>query len=298
MNADGLDMTAILSAQWVHALGVLGITVAPPEENLPGPNETIRRFELVEPASEQWAGWRIRDTGLASLDIDEKPIIDMLNHDEQRLVRSLEWFFIIRAEWAPTFAGIATVMKALLRTGRFMAALAIATAIPYDAMSKHLTPDILDGRSVDVHEDPEYIEPPTAPARDLRRSTRSGSQREITTVEKEPSKDAKEWPFKIALLKQQSKQVVELQNLCSLLEALAMWRFLEDNLAGDTNTHLYVISSHKSRYSMLTVISRGDENKRMLVVTTLQEDIILRMTPLFGSFLTEAADGQSHLPPH
>jgi nuclear pore complex protein Nup107 len=240
MNVAGLDMTAILSAQWVHALGVLGITVAAPLENVPGSNETIHRFELVEPADERWAGWRIQDTGLASLDVEEKPIVEMLTLDEQRLVRSLEWFFIIKAEWAPTFAGIATVMKALLRTGRFMAALAITTAVPVDAMSKHLTPDILDGRSVNVHDDPEFIEPRQAtPPPDLRRSTRSGSQREIAAVGKKPSKDAEEWPFKITLLKQQSKQVVELQTLCQILEALAMWRFMEDSLAGDAH-NLYV----------------------------------------------------------
>jgi nuclear pore complex protein Nup107 len=296
MNAAGLDMTAILSAQWVHALAVLGITVLPPDENLPGPNETIHRFELVEPASEQWAGWRIRDTGLGSLEIDERPVIDLLDSDEQRLVRSLEWFFIIRADWAPTFAGIATVMKALLRTGRFMAALAITTAIPYHAMSKHLTPDILNGRSVDVHEDPEYIESEStevsAPPAELRRSTRSSSQRESALVaKKEPTKDEIEWPFTIAMLKQQSKQVVELQMLCSILEALAMWRFLEDNLSGDMHAHLYVLPSSLLQDIPLTTTSRPLNNRAMLVHQTLQEDIVIRMAPLFDSFLTDAVDG-------
>lgn len=294
MDKADLDMTAILSAQWVHALGVMGVTVKPTVENLPGPNETISRFELVEPASEQWAGWRIRDTGLASLDIEEKPILDMLDPNEQRLVRSLEWFFQIQSDWAPTFAGIATVMKAMLRTGRFLAALAIATRISYDAMSKHLTPHLLDGRSVDVHEDPEYEEPePAAHPTDLRRSTRSSSQKKISTVEpKEPSKNETEWPYKIALLKQQSKQLVELQNLCSLLEALAMWRFLEDNLAVAVDRdQLYVVLSVRLG-DPLTSSCSDFENKQMLVATTLQEDIILRMAPLFGSFLTEVNDGK------
>lgn len=248
MNAAKLDMTSILSAQWVHALGVMGITVNPTMENLPGPNETIDRFELVEPAGEQWAGWRIRDTGLASLELTEQSLMDLLDPSEQRLVRSLEWFFRIRADWGPTFAGIATAMKAMLRTGRFLAALAISTRISYEAMSKHLTPGLLDGRSVDVHEDPEYEEPATTRPDLMRRSTRSTSQKDITTmVAKEPSKDAKEWPYKIALLKQQSKQVVELQNLCSLLEALAMWRFLEDNVAAE-NDQLYVFRRHSRRF--------------------------------------------------
>ncbi|KAE9974032.1 hypothetical protein BLS_003303 [Venturia inaequalis] len=274
MNAAELDMTSILSAQWVHALGVMGITVNPTVENPPGPNETIDRFELVEPASEQWAGWRIRDTGLGSLGMDEETLMNLLEPNEQRLVRSLEWFFQIRADWGPTFAGIATVMKAMLRTGRFLTALAISTRISYEAMSKHLTPGLLDGRSVDVHENPEYEEPATTRPDLMRRSTRSSSQKDITTTApKEPSQDAKEWPYKIALLKQQSTQVVELQNLCSLLEALAMWRFLEDSLAADKEKLPYPV-------------------KQDLILTTLREDITTRMAPLFGSFLTEVADVQ------
>ncbi|QDS72538.1 hypothetical protein FKW77_000359 [Venturia effusa] len=274
MNAAGLDMTSILSAQWVHALGVMGITVNPMMDNPPGPNETINRFELVEPASEQWAGWRIRDTGLASVDVDERSIMDLLDPSEQRLVRSLEWFFRIRADWGPTFAGIATVMKAMLRTGRFMTALAISNRVSYEAMSKHLTPGLLNGQSVDVHENPEYEEPATTRPDLMRRSTRSSSQRDITTAApKEKSKDAKEWPYKIALLKQQSRQVVELQNLCSLLEALAMWRFLEENLEEEKDQLDY-------------------QHKRTLVASTLREDIIPRMVPLFGSFLTEVADAE------
>ncbi|TID27988.1 hypothetical protein E6O75_ATG00755 [Venturia nashicola] len=274
MNAAELDMTSILSAQWVHALGVMGITVHPTMENLPGPNETIDRFELVEPAGEQWAGWRIRDTGLASLELEERSIMDLLDPSEQRLVRSLEWFFRIRADWEPTFAGIATVMKAMLRTGRFMAALAISNRISYEAMSKHLTPGLLDGRSVDVHENPEYQEPATTRPDLMKRFTRSSSQKNIPmAASNEPSKDAKEWPYRIALLKQQSKQVVELQNLCSLLEALAMWRFLEDNVAADND--------------QLDFSSRQE-----LVATTLQEDIMTRMVPLFGSLLTEVADAE------
>ena len=45
---------------------------------------------------------------------DYKILFQKLTLDEQRLVRSLQWFFIVQAPWGAAFSALTLVMKQLL----------------------------------------------------------------------------------------------------------------------------------------------------------------------------------------
>jgi nuclear pore complex protein Nup107 len=101
-----LNVKDILSGQYIHAMDRLGLS--------PGMGSSIKRFEIVEPASDRWAGWRVRE-GLKMPENDD--FLSFITDDESRAVRALQWFFRCNSTWRQTFFGMSYVMKQFLRMG-------------------------------------------------------------------------------------------------------------------------------------------------------------------------------------
>ncbi|KAF2405091.1 hypothetical protein EJ06DRAFT_545684 [Trichodelitschia bisporula] len=203
IGAAGIEIDLILSNQYIHAARMLGINL----EDV----ECIKRFPIVENSVGRWAGARISSTFTLPSKLPE---------DEERLARSLEWFFKIPSYWDATFLAMTFSLRQLLCTGRFAAALAVTKRIPFKQLSKAKSAPYL-GREMDIFEE-------TAPAEDtLRRSTRHGS-RPTTPSGEPPSKRER---FLLRMLKAQSRTCLELQQLCLAIEALAKWREFEDQIA-------------------------------------------------------------------
>jgi hypothetical protein len=108
-----LDIVSILTAQYIYALADLEL--APGQEK----DKTIETFGLIEPADDIWAGWRVAnkfDNDDTRKMLEEfKALFQKLSSGEQRLVRSLQWFFNVQAPWSAAFGALTTVMKQLLR---------------------------------------------------------------------------------------------------------------------------------------------------------------------------------------
>src|ERR1700761_2417180 len=92
-------------------------------------------------------------------------------------------------------------------------------------MSKHLAEAYL-GKATDVFNDQETAEESNL---DLRRSTRRTLRHQ--TGQKQDSDAELEYKFKLYLLTQQSRQCLEMQELCNALEALALWRRMEERIS-------------------------------------------------------------------
>jgi hypothetical protein len=108
----GLDLVSILTEQYVYALAELGL--APDQEG----DKAIDVFPFVEPADDIWAGWRVAkafdDDSIRTMIEDHKVLFRKLTKEEQRLVRSLQWYFNIQSPWSAAFSALTTVMKQLL----------------------------------------------------------------------------------------------------------------------------------------------------------------------------------------
>ena len=112
IDAADLDIVSILTEQYIFALAELKLAPGQSED------KTIDIFPFVEPADDLWAGWRVAGAfdsdGIRRMIEDYKILFQKLTLDEQRLVRSLQWFFIVQAPWGAAFSALTLVMKQLL----------------------------------------------------------------------------------------------------------------------------------------------------------------------------------------
>jgi nuclear pore complex protein Nup107 len=105
MGQAGLNVRDILSDQFIYASARL--------ELQPGMGTSIERFEIIEEASDRWAGWRVKEDFKAPDDTNN--FMDFISEDQARAVRALQWFFRCNSTWDTTFFGITFVMKQFLR---------------------------------------------------------------------------------------------------------------------------------------------------------------------------------------
>jgi hypothetical protein len=112
INQSDLDLVSILTEQYIYALAE--IDLAPGQ----GDDKVIDTFPFIEPAGDTWAGWRVaklfNNPKMREMIQDNKVLFRHLKPEEQRLVRSLQWFFNIQAPWTAAFAALTIVLKQLL----------------------------------------------------------------------------------------------------------------------------------------------------------------------------------------
>jgi nuclear pore complex protein Nup107 len=112
IDQSDLDLVSILTEQYIFALAEMDL--APGQ----GDDKIIGTFPFIESASETWAGWRVakafdNDKMRAAIE-DHKVLFRYLKPEEQRVVRSLQWFFNIQAPWGAAFSALTMVLMQLL----------------------------------------------------------------------------------------------------------------------------------------------------------------------------------------
>ncbi|KAF2435079.1 hypothetical protein EJ08DRAFT_656716 [Tothia fuscella] len=197
MAASSLDVTSILADQYTIALE--GLDLGPD-----GKKKSIPRFHMVDPAAARWAGWRMRPEFSLSAEGDA---MNLLSVAEQKVIWSVQWYLKCNSNWRDSFWGMTHVMKELLRTGHYLAALAITKIVPFKALSQLKSPPII-GSAIDVFEDNDEII------------------------------DDEETEFHIRLLQNSSRGTYEMQQLCMAIEALIEWRSFEEEMTGMADTEL------------------------------------------------------------
>ena len=236
-----LDIVSILTEQYKYALDQLNLGPGQSED------KTIDTFPLIEPAEDLWGGWRVagqfNNEGIREMLEDYKTLYQNLPEDEQRLVRSLQWFFNIQAPWSAAFAALTTVMKQLLselnvattvpihrlivtETGRFFAALAVTRIIPVERVSEHLSPPYLD-QPINVFHASGY-------GLDGEEGNELNGYEPLES-KPEPEVGSEEFVFeaKVEYLKKQALAAKELQDIVLAVNELLCWRLVEDIVAGE-----------------------------------------------------------------
>ena len=173
----------------------------------------ISRFEILEGTDDpRWPGYHIKR--------DFKP--SPVTFEEERLVRSIEWFLQIESGWKETFYGMSFVLRGFLLSGMFNAALAVTKQVPFKAVSLSKSSHYL-GRSADVFKDEgEHAEEPNT---QLRRSTRASS-RQLSEAPRQTRSEEEQ--FTLDMLRSQSRQYREMQQLTLALEQLAFCKDFEE----------------------------------------------------------------------
>lgn len=126
--------------------------------------------------------------------------------------------------------------------------------------------------------------PPTVEATPGRRTTRASAKaqteqptqsREASEAPKAESKEMEIAKSKLRLLRRQSRQFLEMQQLCLLLEQLAAWRKLEE----------------KTPRNFVDSMAPSDYNKMLRLQL---DDLELAAAPmLLGNFMAEFGDGMN-----
>lgn len=206
-----VNMARIVTEQYNYAASLMGF--------LDDGWKPIQSFDILEPSDDpRWPGYRIKPDILQETD---------LTADEERLVRSVEWFNYVESQWKETFYGLSFAMRVFLLGGMANGALAITKRVPYSAMSKTKSLPYLE-RSVDVFEVDEAEVTEDKPQ--LRRSTRAASRQLSETLQddEEAGGENEERRFMLDLMRSQCRQFKEMQQLSMALEAIALWRNLEE----------------------------------------------------------------------
>jgi nuclear pore complex protein Nup107 len=208
-----VNMARIVTEQYNYAASVMGF--------LDDGWKPIQSFDILEATDDpRWPGYRIKRDFQVETD---------MTADEERLVRSVEWFIHVDSQWKETFYGLSFAMRAFLLGGMFNGALAITKRIPYSAMSIDKSKPYL-GRSVDVFSDPGDEVEEEKPQ--LRRSTRTTSRQVSETISEPPrtEEEREERQFMLDLMRSQCRQFREMQQLCLALENIGLWKDLEEQV--------------------------------------------------------------------
>jgi nuclear pore complex protein Nup107 len=205
-----INMARIVTEQYNYAASLMGFL----DEGW----HAIQSFDILEATEDpRWPGYRIRRDLQVETD---------LTADEERLVRSVEWFNYVESQWRETFYGLSFAMRAFLLGGMFNGALAITKRVPYRAMSMTKSNQYL-GKDVDVF---DYTAEATEEEKpQLRRSTRAASRQVSESIIESPKteEEKEERQFMIELMQSQCRQFREMQQLCLALENIGLWRDLE-----------------------------------------------------------------------
>jgi len=218
MKGSSLNIPHVMAAQLEFAMARMGLE--------PGAFAPIERIEMLEFTDKPlWPGLRIRKDFVQS----------ELTDPEERLVRAAEWFLHIRSQWQGTFEALTMVLKAFLLSGRWSAAVEFTRQIPFSAVSKQKSESAL-GRPVDVFADAADadVEPESAQVEEpvLRRTTRASSRQPSLPPSQPPPARAPDPRARMVreILRLQSRQCLEMQQLCVALDKLSSWRQVEEQM--------------------------------------------------------------------
>ncbi|TKA65993.1 hypothetical protein B0A55_09643 [Friedmanniomyces simplex] len=193
----GLPVVAILTEQLRHTLASKADL-----SNLP--ERPVRVVEECE-VSQLYPGRRIVDGFLHA----------ELTDDDGMIVRSLQWFQLLKGHWELTFKSLANALRTCLLAGRLACAVAIVDDFPSATISEQKSFSVL-GRNVNV------LDKSLAPA-------------------DEGSEEALEWD----MLRQQARAYSELEYLVHAIHALAVWAAQERAFTATNKTSASVPSAMK-----------------------------------------------------
>ncbi|KAF2671959.1 hypothetical protein BT63DRAFT_422472 [Microthyrium microscopicum] len=179
----------------------------------------LPRYNLLEDTKDaRWPGFRIRrEFGPGQL-----------SFEEDRMVRSVEWYLYVNSDWEETFYGLSYAMRVFLLSGMFNGALQLVKDLPYKVVSLKKSPQVV-GKAVDIFDPKLEVRQMEQPQQQqLRRSTRASSRQmnDEPTFSEAPL--AEKDQFELDLLRSHARPYFEMQKLCLALEQLAYWREFED----------------------------------------------------------------------
>lgn len=211
MKGSHLYIPRVLAAHLEFALARMNLN--------PGAFEPILRIDITEPTDNPvWPGERIKS------DFVQSPLAE----EEDMLVQAAEWFLHIHSQWQGTFDALMMVLKAFLLSGRWTAAVEFTRRIPFSVVSKQKSVSEL-GQAVDVFQEQEiefYEE--IVEEQSFRRTTRASSRQPSLPPSQRVPDEYKQTVLEI--LRLQSKQCLEMQQICLALDKLSTWRAVEEQL--------------------------------------------------------------------
>lgn len=211
MKGTNIYIPRVMASQLEFAMARMGLEA--------GGFKPVDRFEMLESTNQaRWPGQRIRADLMPSEASDA----------EERLIRAAEWFLHIRSQWRVTFDGLTMALKAFLLSGRWSAAVEFTRRIPFYVVSRQKS--VLElGRPVDVFQelDNEEEQPVVEEQRSFRR-TRASSRQPSLPPPSQPRVRDQETEMIREMLKAQSRQCLEMQQLCTAIERLVNWRQIEE----------------------------------------------------------------------
>ncbi|KAF2458919.1 107-domain-containing protein [Lineolata rhizophorae] len=194
----------------------------------------IEELSILEDSdSHMWPGQRIVNSFMPKT----------LTDQDEAIVRSVEWYMLVRGEWVLTFGALNHVMKHVLLSGQIGIARAICEKLPYAKVSMAKSETVF-GRPYNLFEDDNPFEEKDEeeleeqPQPDLRRSARASAR--VSSVsqavkgmdaktEEEERKRRGMW-LKWEAFKGCSQAYYDMENLVTILSLLSKWRRLEDTL--------------------------------------------------------------------
>lgn len=204
MRGSSLYMPDVMAAQIEFAQAKMGLEM--------DAFDPIHRLDILEPTDKpMWPGQRIRVDFVQS----------ELTEGEARLIRAAEWFMHIRSQWEGTFDALTLVLKSFLMSGHWSAAVEFTRRIPFSDVSKQKSASEL-GRGIDVFQEQD-IEDEAVEEQSFRRTTRASS-RQPSLPPSQPRVLDQRTQMIIELLKLQSRQCLEMQQLCIALDKISTWR--------------------------------------------------------------------------
>jgi len=212
MKGTNIYIPRVMASQLEFAMKRMGLEA--------GSFKPIDCFEMLEPTNQaRWPGQRIRADFIPT----------ELSDAEERLIRAAEWFLQIPSMWRVTFDGLTMALKGFLLSGRWSAAVKFTRKIPFHVVSRQKSVAEL-GRSVDVflEQDNEDEQQVVKEQQSFRRTTRASSRQPSPPPPPQPRVQNPETDMIREMLKAQSRQCLEMQQLCTAVERLGNWRQVEE----------------------------------------------------------------------
>jgi nuclear pore complex protein Nup107 len=206
-----VNLTRLVTEQYMYAADLMGIQT--------DSSADISRYDMLEPTmNTRWPGYRIKSGFEIDATLDEK---------QERLVRSVEWFKYedLESQWKEIFHGLSYAMRTFLLAGMVNGALALTKRVPFRAVSVIKSKMYL-GRGVDVF---NLEHDGTDEENQNRRSTRSNANTQRNEDEVHLDGEGKE--FMLDLLRKSSRQYREMQQMVLVIECLALWGSLEEQIS-------------------------------------------------------------------
>jgi nuclear pore complex protein Nup107 len=172
---------------------------------------------------------------------------------ETRLIRNVECFLYAQTGWGEAFYPVSFALKMFLLSGQIGGALEMTKKVPYKAMSLSKSEHYLH-RKVDVFNLKDSTEAVDEEGRQLRRSNRRQQSEPLQPPQNE------EGQFMLEMLREQSRQYREMQQLCMAIEQVQIWHELEQYV--EKSYTVYVVPHPHPSRSLLTFHQSAKDEER------------------------------------